>query len=125
MNQPAKLSKTGITGWRRVTASDLRTSTENSRSLPIARGLTEICAAIYPLWLGRGVSRIVSWRVRKTQQAIVPAHKIVIVCHLSCFLGVAFLFLGDPAFQVGVVLIREIVKILHQLVVLTAKALYP
>src|ERR1022692_4827703 len=32
MNQPAKLSKTGITGWRRVTASDLRTSTENSRS---------------------------------------------------------------------------------------------
>src|SRR5664279_1150114 len=31
MNQPAKLSKTGITGWRRVTASDLRTSTENSR----------------------------------------------------------------------------------------------
>jgi putative DNA methylase len=30
MNQPAKLSKTGITGWRRVTASDLRTSTENS-----------------------------------------------------------------------------------------------
>src|SRR5271157_618404 len=32
MNQPAKLSKTGITGWRRVTASDLRTSTGNSRS---------------------------------------------------------------------------------------------
>src|ERR1035438_6061540 len=31
MNQPAKLSKTGITGWRRVTASDLRTSTENSQ----------------------------------------------------------------------------------------------
>src|SRR5664280_1748465 len=31
MNQPATLSKTGITGWRRVTASDLRTSTENSR----------------------------------------------------------------------------------------------
>jgi hypothetical protein len=33
MNQPAKLSKTGITGWRRVTASDLRTSTENSQSI--------------------------------------------------------------------------------------------
>src|SRR5664280_2242608 len=33
MNQPAKLSKTGITGWRRVTASDLRTSTENSRCI--------------------------------------------------------------------------------------------
>src|SRR5271157_2606239 len=32
MNQPAKLSKTGITGWRRVTASDLRTFTENSRT---------------------------------------------------------------------------------------------
>src|SRR5664280_356018 len=33
MNQPAKLSKTGITGWRRVTASDLRTSTENSQRM--------------------------------------------------------------------------------------------
>ena len=31
MNQPAKPSKTGITGWPRGTASDLRTSTENSR----------------------------------------------------------------------------------------------
>src|ERR1019366_5626415 len=37
MNQPAKLSKTGITGWRRVTASDLRTSTENSRICDAAR----------------------------------------------------------------------------------------
>jgi hypothetical protein len=31
MNQPAKLSQTGITGWPRGTASDLRTPTENSR----------------------------------------------------------------------------------------------
>src|ERR1035441_6308462 len=35
MNQPAKLSKTGITGWRRVTASDLRTSTENSQIMEV------------------------------------------------------------------------------------------
>src|ERR1035441_5143654 len=43
MNQPAKLSKTGITGWRRVTASDLRTSTENSRSItvePLTKGFS-------------------------------------------------------------------------------------
>src|SRR5208337_537222 len=38
MNQPAKLSKTGITGWRRVTASDLRTSTENSRCWAAEKG---------------------------------------------------------------------------------------
>src|ERR1019366_10737113 len=66
MNQPAKLSKTGITGWRRVTASDLRTSTENSpfiamtlkaefvrNAVAAPHGTKKYWSARWPSWLRR------------------------------------------------------------------------
>src|SRR5664280_282316 len=42
-NMAVPLSQlTGITGWRRVTASDLRTSTENSQTLPMVLSPEEV-----------------------------------------------------------------------------------
>jgi hypothetical protein len=37
MNQPSRPSRTGITGSHKVTASDLRSSAENTRSVTVAR----------------------------------------------------------------------------------------